>query len=146
MYHEAAKKNGQYFRGFYPPQKAFFPTPGSSLSFTKIVATLQKLWLLSNSRVAYDHIYKASYLAHFLSDLTFWHHFWKRQSEPVISRHIPDAFSQWQLAPNGPRSWRPQSPNQNKNRRCLHFEFKIVTAAEGNEVKHIHGALCRILW
>ena len=46
MYHEAAKKNGQYFRGFYPPQKAFFPTPGSSLSFTKIVATLQKLWLL----------------------------------------------------------------------------------------------------
>ena len=55
MYHEAAKKNGQYFRGFYPPQKAFFPTPGSSLSFTKIAATLQKLRLLSNSRVAYDH-------------------------------------------------------------------------------------------
>ena len=50
------KKNGQYFRGFYPPQKAFFfPTPRSSLSFTKIVATLQKLRLLSNSRVAYDH-------------------------------------------------------------------------------------------
>ena len=49
------KKNGQYFRGFYPPQKAFFPTPGSSLSFTKIAATLQKLRLLSNSRVAYDH-------------------------------------------------------------------------------------------
>ena len=55
MYHEAAKKNGQYFRGYYPPQKAFFPTPGSSLSFTKIAATLQKLRLLSNSRVAYDH-------------------------------------------------------------------------------------------
>ena len=55
MYHEAAKKNGQYFRGFYPPQKAFFPTPGSSLSFTKIAATLQKLRLLSNSRVAFDH-------------------------------------------------------------------------------------------
>ena len=51
----SASKNGQYFRGFYPPQKAFFPTPGSSLSFTKIVATLQKLRLLSNSRVAYDH-------------------------------------------------------------------------------------------
>ena len=47
MYHEAAKKNGQCFMGFYPPQKAFFFQPhGPVLSFTKIVATLQKLWLL----------------------------------------------------------------------------------------------------
>ena len=35
MYHEATK-NGQYFRGFYPLKKLFFPTPGSSSSFTKI--------------------------------------------------------------------------------------------------------------
>ena len=36
MYHEAAKKSWQYFRGFHPLKKLFFPTPGSSLSFTKI--------------------------------------------------------------------------------------------------------------
>ena len=55
MYHEAAKKTGSILGGFTPLKKLFFPTPGSSLSFTKIAATLQKLRLLSNSRVAYDH-------------------------------------------------------------------------------------------
>ena len=30
------QKSGKYFRGFYPLKKLFFPTPGSSLSFTKI--------------------------------------------------------------------------------------------------------------
>ena len=49
------KKTGSILGGFTPLKKLFFPTPGSSLSFTKIAATLQKLRLLSNSRVAYDH-------------------------------------------------------------------------------------------
>ena len=52
MYHEAAKKSWQYFRGFYPLKKLFFPTPGSSLSFTKIADYAEMTDLLYRSNAA----------------------------------------------------------------------------------------------
>ena len=42
--------------------------------------------------------FQSSVTLSFLVRFDFSTHFWRRQSKPINSRHIPDAFSKWQMA------------------------------------------------